>query len=105
MSESRRQSPHWHTLDVNLATWVVRGCPPVCRLPRRFHHDESLLVRTSRGSAALSGHPFLLKCVFYASRTSTSTGTAEWMPWGTHGLVQVTQTKVYPFHEDGRIKD
>ena len=29
LSESRRQSPGWHSLDGNLLTWAVRGCPLV----------------------------------------------------------------------------
>ena len=54
------------------------------------------------GSAALSGLPFSLKYLVYASCFSTSAGALGRMPWGIQGLFQDSPTKVFSFQKEAR---
>ena len=54
------------------------------------------------GSAALSGLPFSLKYLVYASCFSTSAGALGRMPWGIQGLFQDALSKVFSFQKEAR---
>ena len=90
LSESRRQSPGWHSLDGNLPILFLA-------LPLRVRHVQEQL-----GSAAPPGQPFLLDYMVYASSSSTSSGVLGRWPWGTQGLLYVTLNKEFSFREEVR---
>ena len=90
LSESRRQSPGWHILD---------GVLPILflALPLRVTARQEQV-----GSAALSGHPFSLKYLVYASCFSTSAGALGRMHWSIQGLFQDSPSKVFSLQTEAR---
>ena len=94
-SESHRQS-HSKLRPLRLAG----GCEVQSELPgpplRVTARQEQV------GSAALSGLPFSLKYLVYASCFSTSAGALGRLPWGIQGLFQDSPSKVFSFQEEAR---
>ena len=99
LSESRRQSQSTAETPSNVSDWRV-GCEVQSELPgpplRVTARQEQV------GSAALSGHPFSLKYLVYASCFSTSAGALGRMPWGIQGLFQDALSKVFSFQKEAR---
>ena len=111
LSESRRQSPDWHSLDGNLPIWTVRGCPLVVRRAhpgwKPFHlFSGSSSTSQSRlellGSAAQPGPPFFLDNAVYASCSSSSPGALRQLPWGTQDFFFDTLNEKFSFRKEVR---
>ena len=104
-------APSWHSLDGNLAIWVVRGSPPVVSWhtldgnPASSRQGPALraLARQEHlGSAVPLGLPFDLNYEVYASTSSVASGALSWIPRGTQGLFQDAWNKVFSVREEER---
>ena len=111
LSESRRQSPGWYSLDGNLPIWAVRGFPLVVRLAHpgwspsqnvSGSSSPSQARQVQLGSAAPPGQPFSLDNVVYASCSLSSSGALGRLPWATQNLFWVTLNKEFSFREEVR---